>query len=480
MGRNILFLCGSPRKQQSASLFTARYLAQFLDYDFEFVDVTGMKLSIEPTEAESAFLKIVDKIHAAKLVIWTFGAWCLFVPVQLQYLLDKLFTQGYEFSGKISAAIMTSRHIYDDLILNRIHFVTEQLGFGYIGDVSAVGNPLFGYVEEEEKTEESCRVLAGQINRALKSGYVPAKFYTPVEHKHLSPAYRGHEFSVNGLPAPKTGNKTILVITGNRLTEDRANASIVESIRRYSKNSVELVELQDCNLGPCIGCYLCAYREDGRCVLKDEYETIKERLHQVDGIVYLGTCASGMVDTHLKSFLERCWGIYHRPSLKGKYGFVVTTGGGPLEADTSLRLQIIMNWTGTRCLTALAQSTSDDQSFDRTLCRAVEDLDLALEEKWQIADRFGLRGSRWALRDLAATDGMMLRADYKFHKEHKMFDYPSLGGPNVVLRFLFKNKALEQKLIKLKRTQLARKSKKRLEEYLRRGGQLGLGREISK
>ena len=37
----------------------------------------------------------------------------------MQYLLDKLFTKGYKFNGKISAATMTSQHIYDDLILNR-------------------------------------------------------------------------------------------------------------------------------------------------------------------------------------------------------------------------------------------------------------------------------------------------------------------------------------------------------------------------
>jgi len=478
MSGKIIFLYGSPRRKKSASLYTARYLAQFLDNDFEFVDVVGAKLSTDSTEAEPTFLKIVEKMQAADAVIWTFGAWCLFMPVQMQYLLDKLFTQGYEFKGKISAAVMTSRHIYDDFILNRVQFVSEQLGFGYVGDVSAIGNPLFGYVDEEEMTECSCRVLAGQLNRALKSGYVPARRYIPVEHKYLSPTYRGQGFPVDGSSAPKTGNKTILVITGNRLAEDPANASVAESIHRYSKNSVEILELQDRNVGPCIGCYLCDFRVEGLCVIKDEYEAIKQRLHQVDGIIYIGTCASGMVDPHLKAFLERCWGIYHRPSLKGKYGFVVATGGGPLEADTSLRLQIVMNWTGTRCIAALTQSAADDQSFAATLGRTIEDLDLALEEKWKIADRFGSRGSTWALRDLAATDGMMLRADYKFHKKHKRFDYPSPGGVNAFMRLLFKSKTLEQKLIPLRQMQLTNSRMRRLEEYLHRGGQLGMGKEI--
>jgi hypothetical protein len=172
----------------------------------------------------------------------------------MQYLLDKLFAQGYGFSGKIAAAVMTSVRVQDDFILSRIRFVSEQLGFGYVGDVSAVGNPFFGYVEDEEMTEDSCRILAGQLNRALTDGYVPARHYPLAERRYLSSTYRGPGFAVNEHPVAKTGDKTILVLTGNRLPEDSANASIVESIHRYSRNSVEVIELQDRHVGPCVGC----------------------------------------------------------------------------------------------------------------------------------------------------------------------------------------------------------------------------------
>jgi putative NADPH-quinone reductase len=94
--KKVLFLCGSPRRKRSASLCTAKYLARFLDYDHEFVDVAKAKLSTDPSEAEPAFLRIVEKMQTADAVVWTFGAWVLFVPVQMQYLLDKLFAQGYD------------------------------------------------------------------------------------------------------------------------------------------------------------------------------------------------------------------------------------------------------------------------------------------------------------------------------------------------------------------------------------------------
>jgi putative NADPH-quinone reductase len=112
----ILFLHGSPRGKRSASLRTARYLAQFLDHDYESVDVASARLSTDPGEAEPTFLKIVEKMRAADAVIWTFGAWVLYMPVQMQYLLDKLFTQGYDFTDKIAAAVMTSVRVHDDFI----------------------------------------------------------------------------------------------------------------------------------------------------------------------------------------------------------------------------------------------------------------------------------------------------------------------------------------------------------------------------
>jgi multimeric flavodoxin WrbA len=476
--KRILFLCGSPRRRRSASLCTAKFLARFLDYDYEFVDVAKAKLSTDPGEAEPAFLKIVEKMQTADAIVWTFGAWLLFVPVQMQYFLDKLFVQEHDFSGKVAAAVMTSVRVQDDFILDRVRFVSEQLGFGYAGDVSAVGNPFFGYVDDEETTEDSCRILAGRLNRTLAEGYVPARHYQPVERRYLSSTYRGSGFVVDDPPASKTGDKTILVLTGNRLSEDSANASVIESIHRYSRNSVEVIELQDRHVGPCVGCYLCDFNGDGICVLKDEYEAIKQRLNQVDGIVFVGTCASGMVDCHLKAFLDRGWGIAHRPSLKGKYGFVAVTGGGPLEAEAAWYLQSVLNVFGTRSIAALTQSAADSSAYAASVRKTVEDLDRALDEKWQIADRFGIRGTAWTFRDLVATSGALLRADYKFHKEHRMFDAPSPGGVNALMRLLFKSKKVGQRLMATKQAQIAKAREERLDAYLRRG-RMGEGEEIS-
>jgi multimeric flavodoxin WrbA len=476
--KKVIFLCGSPRGKKSASLSTALYMSRFLDYEYEFVDVAKARLSSNPAEADPAFLKIVEKMKGADAIIWTFGAWVLFVPVQMQYLFDKLFAQqGYDFTGKIAASVMTSARVHDDYILDRVKFVSEQLGFGYIGDVSAEGNPFWGYVDEEE-TEDSCRILAGKINRALEAGYIPAKESAYLDRAYLSPLSRGKGFEVNGPEAKKDGDKTILVITGNRISEDPAGASLVESIRRYSRNKVELIELEEHKVGPCIGCYLCDFRVEGICVVRDEYEKIKRIMHEVDGIVYIGSCASGMVDSHLKAFLDRSWGIAHRPSLKGKYGFAIATGGGPLGKNAAWYLGAVLDKTGAKCIAALTDGNSIDPNFANTVRQTVEDLDRALEEKWHIANRFATRGATWTFRDLIAKNGMILRADYDFHQKNKMFDYASTGGSAAIMRILFKSKKVENKLVAFRTNRITKEREKRLANFLKTGT-LGKGRNIT-
>jgi hypothetical protein len=110
--------------------------------------------------------------------------------------------------------------------------------------------------------------------------------------------------------------------------------------------------------------------------------------------------------------------------------------------------------------------------------RTVEDLDRALDEKWQIADRFSTRGTAWTFRDLVATSGASLRADYLFYKERRMFDAPSPGGLNALMRLIFKSRKLEKRLVATNQARIAKAREVRLAAYLRRG-RLGEGKEIS-
>ncbi|RCV65425.1 hypothetical protein C5S53_03880 [Methanophagales archaeon] len=81
--------------------------------------------------------------------------------------------------------------------------------------------------------------------------------------------------------------------------------------------------------------------------------------------------------------------------------------------------------------------------------------------------------------DLAARNGMMLRADYDFDKKNKMFDYPSTGGSAAVMRILFKSKKLEKKLIASEEKRIAKEREELLKKIIKTGT-LGKGKNITK
>ena len=60
--KKVLFLCGSTKGKESSSYAVGWYMSHFLDYDYEFIDVAAVNLSYEASEAEPAFVDIVNKI----------------------------------------------------------------------------------------------------------------------------------------------------------------------------------------------------------------------------------------------------------------------------------------------------------------------------------------------------------------------------------------------------------------------------------
>lgn len=484
MAKKVLFLCGSPRGKRSASRDTAEYMSRFLDHDYDFYDLADSKMSPDPSEADSSFQIIAEKIRNADAVVWTFGAWSLYVPHDMHYLFQKLFTiGGFNFSGKLAGAIMSSIRVHDDYILRKIQFISEQIGFGYIGDVSAVGNPFFGYTEDEEVTESSCRMLADRLNHALDTDFVPSRFYTPVAIDLLSANYRGVPISISDIPEyPSTGEKTILVITGYRLDENEAGATVCEAVRRFSKNRVQIVSLQEQGIKPCIGCYVCDFYTDGKCTtIKDSYEQLKARMLQADAIVLVGNAVAYTVDSHMKAFIDRNWGIAHRPSLAGRYGFTVALGGGSLEEDAAWYMSDCVNkWGATSIGVATQAGAKDESSFVSSLRWLTEQLDRAIEKKWQVAERYRVLGVSHLFRDLAKKYGMILRADYKYHKGNRPFNYLDQEIGAAFLRLMFRNKKMAKLLIKIKKEQNQKARNARMQTILKNEGRFGEGREIAR
>ncbi|MGC4118392.1 MAG: NAD(P)H-dependent oxidoreductase [Myxococcales bacterium] len=477
--QRVLFVCGSPRRARSASRVTAEYLARFLDFDHEWLDVAGLKLTADPSEADAGFTHALQRLQAADAVVFVFGAWSLFTPIELQRLFEKLLVHPeHRLQGKLAAAVMTSVRVADDATLERVRLVSEGLGLAYLGDVSANGNPFFGYTDEEQ-TEQSCRQLAGQLNRALADGFRPARRTARLEPRALSPLWRGEALPIAGPEVAKTGTRPIVIVSGHRLADSPAAASVAEGVRRWSKNPVEVVEVAAHEVRPCTGCYQCIFQAEGRCTQRDDYEAIATRLSQAAGVVLVGVCSASTVDAPLKALLDRSFSVAHRPTWQGKQALSVAVGGDTLEPETALLLQRAAQTRGAHGVAALAPSCDAPERFVAALRRAVEDLDRALDEGWNDAERFTTRSVRKLFRDLAAQNGMILRADYRYYRERGGFPKVSDGGAQVLLRLLFRSRRLEKLMLEAQQRSTAARCEKRLQSLLAQGVRPGTGQRIA-
>jgi multimeric flavodoxin WrbA len=108
----------------------------------------------------------------------------------------------------------------------------------------------------------------------------------------------------------------------------------------------EIVYLPGHNVLPCKGCDICHKR--GKCIQKDEFEAIKEKIKKADGLILASPNYIFNVSAQIKAFMDRCCGIVHCMGFEGKYGASVITSGGGDEAPIAEYMDHFMVATGIR------------------------------------------------------------------------------------------------------------------------------------
>jgi len=127
----------------------------------------------------------------------------------------------------------------------------------------------------------------------------------------------------------------------------------------------ETISLADYDIQPCKGCRTCA--KTGQCVIKDEYTSIKEKLPETDGIILVSPNYMHNVSAQMKAFLDRSFSLCHCQTLKGKYGAVVVTSGGPkfeTPKNYLLDVMVLMGcWSvGTLCAAEPQLADKDERA----------------------------------------------------------------------------------------------------------------------
>ena len=89
----------------------------------------------------------------------------------------------------------------------------------------------------------------------------------------------------------------------------------------------ETIVLPGNNVLPCLACDTC--HRKGKCPQNDEFESIRGKILESDGVILASPNYIFSVSAQMKSFMDRCCGVIHCMAFEGRYGAsVITSGGG--------------------------------------------------------------------------------------------------------------------------------------------------------
>jgi multimeric flavodoxin WrbA len=430
------------------------------------VDLPSLRLD-SPDGGEARFQSLLGDLREAAAVVWVLGTYAMGVPSSLKHLFDRLFefAGSDDFRGRPAATILASARYMDDRVLELVRRVSEELGFAFVGEVSAIGNPISGYEEAREIEAETSR-LARSIGDAVRTGYVSAPRHPPVDRAFLRPVpgpSRPGTDPLAGRALPEPGG--ILVLAGTCPLDDPDTSRAIGIIRRSATRPVEVVDLSVARLKACDGCYLCNRRVEGTCVQRDDLAALRERMHRASGIVVVSRGASAMPDLSIRRMFERMWGDCHRPSFQGRQGLAVVLGAGPMTPMVVEEMALFLRLVGVETVGVVTDSVA--ALTEPAMEQAVRQLEQAVDEGLTGRPRFLVEASRIAFRDIAVRWSFFLRADYEWHRGHGLL----AGAPRwrqFFMRRLVTSRGIERFLYKWGGIRADKRRARRLIEALER------------
>lgn len=106
---------------------------------------------------------------------------------------------------------------------------------------------------------------------------------------------------------------------------------------------VEIINLFDYDIQPCLGCEHCLIQEG--CVINDDLQALMRKLKTCDGVILTTPVYLNNLSGKLKVFVDRTCSWFHRPELQGKpILLLASTAGSGLKNTLNYLENITVQW----------------------------------------------------------------------------------------------------------------------------------------
>ena len=410
----ILVLNGSPKGKYSITLHTVLYLEKkFKDCEFEVLHV-GQTIKT----LEKDFSKAVEAIEAADVLLFSYPVYTFIAPCQLHRFIELMKEHKVNVVGKFATQISTSKHFYDVTAHRYVMENCQDMGMKFVRGLSADMDDL----TKEKGQQEAVQFMEYFLWNVKQDVYEPIP-----EKRELAPLAE--------TTIPVTGAKKLqkdVVIITDCEPDNKALQNMIARFQAVLPCKSRVVNIREYPFrGGCLGCFNCAV--SGKCIYTDGFdEFLRNDIQTADAMVYAFSIKDHSMGAVFKMYDDRQFCNGHRTVTMGMpIGYLIS---GYYSQEENLRMIV-----EGRCEVGsnfFAGVGSDEQDADKSVDAMAAKLGYALEKKLtQPQNFFGIGGMK-IFRDLIYLMQGMMKADHKFYKEHKQYDFPQKQKGTLIKMYL--------------------------------------------
>lgn len=410
----ILILNGSPKGDYSITLQTAKYLEKiFNEHSFDYLNIGQ---GIKGIERDSS--KALEKLSQAELVVFAYPVYTFMAPYQVHRFIEILKESGINLKDKFVTQISTSKHFYDVTAHRYIQDNCFDLGMKYINGLSADMDDL----PTEKGQKEAVEFLK----------YVLWCIENNISEQNLNISTTPRRISVEFCDDNNEDKSGDVAIVTNCENDDIQLQNMISSFAGKCNLKTRVVNIKDYPFkGGCLGCLNCA--TDGNCVYKDGFdEFLRSNIQNAQAIIYAFSIKDHSMGASFKLYDDRQFCNGHRSVTMGMpVGYIVS---GNYSEETNL--QTIITARANVGGNFLAGVATDEFNPDESLNKLALSLQYALENKYVPPQNFYGVGGMKIFRDLIWIMQGFMKADHKFYKSHKQYDFPQKKKGMMILSYL--------------------------------------------
>ena len=424
---NILVINGSPKGKYSTTLQTSLYLEILHpEHEFEYLDA-GAKIK----QLEKDFTPAAEALQRADLIVFSYPVYTFLAPSQLHRFIRLIKENGIDLKDRYVSQISTSKHFYDITAHAYIRDNCQDLGMRYIKGLSADMDDL----TKEKGQKEAENFFRYLIWCTESDVFEPLPQPLP-EEKHIS-------VSVPENDLEKPGE---VVIVADLAADDTQLAAMVQRFRAVFPRKTRIVNIHEFPFkGGCISCFNCS--TDGTCIYKDGFsDLLRNNIQTAEAIVIAFSIQDHSMGPVFKTYDDRQFCNGHRTVTMGMpFGYLVS---GNLSHEENLRTVIDARAeVGGNFLAGVA---TDEFAPDSEIDTLAARLNYAIEHAYvQPSNFYGVGGMK-IFRDLIWLMQGMMKADHKFYKSHKQYDFPQKKPGRMIAMYgagaVMGNKKLKAKM----------------------------------